>query len=230
MEVLAPFFVVLIILVFGLVIYLLVRHQEAAKTRKSLIARELGFTPYQPDEAFFNQIIQLYERKWGKTSFELNNVFHKRIPDGDLYLFDLINTAGEEENLIEEQAIAVVSRYLDLPKFTLFPQIGDEGVGVNFTNKLLRWVVSKAGDPVDFTGHPDFQERYLVSSPHEIQTRQFLDDRKLHLLAQLRMTGVHAGGSMFVVSRFFQESQSINRDQISKRITNAMDIFQVFTD
>ena len=230
MEFFGPLLVVLIILLFGTVFYFLVRHQKAQKTRKTLIARELGFAPIEPDEALSNRIFQIYEKKWGKTNFELTNVFHKRIPDGDMYLFDLINTAGEEDSLTEEQAIALVSRYLKLPKFTLFPQLVEEGVGVNFANRILRWVVTKAGDPVDFTGHPDFQERYLVSSPEEDKTRQFLDDRKLHLLSQLHMTGIHAGGDMFVLSRFFQENQSLNRDQISKRISNAMDIFQIFTD
>ena len=230
MEVFGPLLIILIILLFGTIFYFLVRHQKAAKTRKSLIARELGFTPIEPEDALSNRIFQLYQKKCGKTNFELNNVFHKRIPDGDMYLFDLINTAGEEDSLTEEQAIALISHYLDLPKFTLFPQLVAEGTGVNFTNRLLRWVVKKAGNPIDFPGQPDFQERYLVSSPEEDKTRQFLDDRKLHLLAQLQMTGIHAGGDMFVLSRFFQENQSLNRGQISKRISNAMDIFQIFTD
>lgn len=229
MEMLAPFLVIGVVALFGILAIFLIRKEKAEKNQKTQIALTLGFTPIEADLRFTDRIRLLYKKKWGKTNFILQNVSLKRIPDGEMYLFDLVNTAGEDENITEDQAIAVLSRYLDLPEFTIFPQVDIEGVGGQFANTLLRWMVSKTGNPIDFSDHPEFQKRYLVSSPDEQGTRRFFDDRKLRMLAQVKLIGIHASGDLFVLSKFNQDNQSNPRDTISERVSQAMDIFQIFT-
>jgi hypothetical protein len=230
LEDLAPFLVLGIVALFGVMIFFMIRTEKRERARKSQLARELGFTLIEVTSALTARISQLYEKKWGKTNFELRNVSRKIIPDGEMYLFDLVDTAGEDDTFTEDQAIAVVSRYLQLPEFTIFPQLDIEAAGSKIANTLLRWVISKAGDPIDFPDHPAFEERYLVSSADEAGTRQFLDDRKLHMLAQVQFLGIHAGGDLFVLSKFDLTGKGRKREDLSKKVTQAMDVFQIFTD
>ena len=229
METLAPLLTLGIIILFGILVVFLIRMEKAEKSRKSQQALNIGFTPIEPDQSLLVRISQLYQTKKGITSFELRNVSHKGIPDGEMYLFDLVNTSGEEDSVVEEQAVAVFSQYLDLPEFTIFPQLDIKGTGGRIVKSLLSWVVSKAGDPVDFSDHPRFQQRYLVSSGDSQETRNFLDDRKLHLLAKVRLLCIHAGGDIFVLSTFDQAVNPRNNESISKRISKALDVYQIFT-
>lgn len=231
MEDLLPLLVLIIIIFFGVLVFFLIRAEKAEKSRKSQLAQGLGFEPVEPDKILVERIGQLYENKWGdKHHFELRNVFRKQIPDGEMYLFDLVNTGGDEESYTEDQAIAVLSRYLKMPEFIIIPQVNLEGFGGKFANSLLQWVVSKAGNPVDFQDHPKFQQRYLVSSHDEQGTRQFLDDRRLHLLAQARSLGIHASGDLFVLSKVDQVSQPRSDKSVSERVSQAMDVYQIFTE
>jgi len=229
MENLAPFLALGVIVLFGILVIFLIRLEKAEKQRKSQLALNLGFEPIEPDQALTDRISYLYQYRLGKSRYDLRNVSLKRIPDGEMYLFDLVNTAGEEDNITEDQAIAIISRYLNLPEFTIFPQVDIDGAGGKFANSLLRWMVSKVGDPVGFPDHPKFQKRYLVSSADEQGTRQFLDDRRLHLLAQVRLLGIHASGDLFVLSKLDPVSQPRTREAISERVTQAMDVYQIFT-
>lgn len=230
MENLVPFLVLGIILLFGILVFFMIRAEKAEKGRKLQIARDLGFFSVEPDPSLTDRISQLYQHQLGESAFELRNVSRKQIPDGEMYLFDLVNTAGEEDSVTEDQAIAIASQYLNMPEFTIFPKVDIEGFGGKFANSLLQWVVAKVGDPLDFPDHVEFQKRYLVSSADEQGTRQFLDARKLQLLAQVRLLGIHARGDMFILSKFDQVSQTRTRETIGERVSQAMDLYQIFSD
>ncbi len=229
MESMAPFFILSIAVLIGVFVFYSIRKDKEENIRKLQLTRNLEFTPVEPDQVFTDRINQLYHQIPGKSIFELRNVSHMTIPDGEMFLFDLVNTAGEGDSNTEEQAIAVVSQYLNLPEFTIYPQLDIHGFGSKFANTLVRWVVSKVGDSLDFPEHLEFQKRYLVSSQDEQGTREFLDGRKLHMLAQVQLLGIHAGGDLFVLSKFDQVSKPVNRESFSERISQAVDVFQIFT-
>ena len=226
---LAASLIILIILIFIAFIIFMIRREKVEKVRKVQMIQSLGFIPVESDQELLNQIFYLFENRWDEAQFQVQNLYRKRIPDGDMYIFDLVNIAGDEDHVTEEMAIAMVSQYLELPAFTMFPRLAEDGLGWEIANRVLGWVVSKLGDPINFPDHPEFQKNFLVSSKDVEETRQFLDDRKLHMLAQIRMIGIHAGGNMFVLSRFLQTSPPEKHDQLSKRITLAMDVFQILS-
>jgi hypothetical protein len=196
----------------------------------------LGFTPIDPDPELVRKITRLYSdiRATGPNgageSYELQNVFGKRMLDGELYLFDLVNTSGEDDSYTEVQAVAVVSPHLALPAFMLTPRSDMEGVVSMLGNQLLAWVISKFGNPVEFPESPQFERRYLVSSPDPGGVRRFLDEERLHRLAKTRLMGVHAGGDLFTVARIDLSARSLTQEMISERVSQAMDVFSIFLD
>jgi len=219
---------------FGLIIALILRAGLKAKAASSQIRQSLGFRPIQPTPDLVQKIAQLYQNlRLNRKSLEagnyhLLNVFSKQMPDCDVVLFDLIHTAGDEDGYSEKQAVAVISPHLNLPPFVVFPKVNTEGALSDLANKVIGWVVAKFGSPVGFPEVPEFDERYLVSSPDPEGTRQFLDESKLRRLAKTTLVGVNACGELFTLSPIDRASRPLQREATAERVNQAMDVFSIF--
>jgi len=109
----------------------------------------------------------------------------------------------------------------------VFPRPELEGALAKLSNALLGWVIARWGDPVDFTDAPDFERRYLVSSPEPDRTRRFLDDGRLRRLADTRLLNIHAGGDMLTVARIDPTATSVTLETVTARVDEALAIFAV---
>ena len=224
-----PWLLVLgVFLLFGLILYFLIASSRKHKERKSQIARTLGFSPIEPDMALTALISKLYSHENFSREYELHNVSQKITVNGKMLLFDLVDTSGEDDSYRADQALAVFSDHLDLPRFVVFPKADIDGVAANLANKVLQWVLSKFGTPLDFSHVPEFERRYVVVSPDPDDTRRFLDDIRLNGLAQARMLNLYAGGSAFALSQFDPAPKSTDLETMKGRLRLAMDIHALF--
>ena len=224
-----------ILLLFGLLVVYIIYSERKGRAAKIKLSRSLGFSPIDPEPELIQKIVRLYQglRKNGyppaDDQFQLQNVACKRLPDYDLFIFDLLNRSGDEDSYTEDGALAVVSHHLKLPTFMVFPKADFEGTLSFMGNKFLTWIFTKVGNPIGFPECPEFERRYLVSSPDPAGTRQFLNESRLHQMAKTRMMSIQAGGDLFTISRVDQFTKPVNdKETMSTRIQLARDVFLIF--
>lgn len=234
MDVLNVVIVLVIVALFGLIIFQMIRLEARSRDKKLQISRSLGFTPLEPGPDLVQTLSALYKSLRAEGSlpagdnFELHNVFQQTLPDGEMYLFDLVETSGEDDSNLENQAVAVISPHLDLPPFLIFPKTDREGALAEAANKVLGWLIAQMGQPVDFSKFPEFQSRYLVSSPDPDATRLFLDEGRIRRLAKTRLLTVHAGGNIFTCSQISELARPLSREILTARVHQAKDLFFMF--
>jgi hypothetical protein len=145
-----------------------------------------------------------------------------------MFIFDLIDTSGEDDSYTEKQAVAIISPRLNLPAFVIFPKMDIDGAAASIANNIFGWMISKMGNPVEFPHFPEFEQRYLVSSPDPDGTRQFLDEGKLGRFGETRLIGIHAGGDIFTLSRIDMAAQPLTKKMMSERVDQAISVFSIF--
>jgi hypothetical protein len=145
-----------------------------------------------------------------------------------MFLFDLIDTSGGESSCTENQAVAVVSPHLDLPAFAIFPRADIDGPLPKLADRVLGWVVSRCGTPIEFPQVLEFGKRYFVSSRDPEAVQRFLDDGKLRCLASTRLLGIHAGGDIFTLSHIDMLAKSTTQETMENRVEQARRVFSIF--
>ncbi len=232
MELLSVLFVLAIV---AGTVALMIRARRREQETKAQISRSLGFAPIQSTPELRGKIAHLYcalrtdRNNVDESKYELENVAVRHMPDCDLYIFDLVDSSGGETSYPEQQAVAVVSPHLSLPAFMMFPKADMDGSVAKLGNQFLGWIFSRLGSPVEFPEFPEFENKYLVSSPEPDGTRRFLDADKLHQLARTRLLSVHACGDLFTLSRMEEiTARSTAPGMIGERVDLALHLFSVW--
>jgi hypothetical protein len=226
---------VLVILgLFGLAIFYMVRSERKDAQVKRSIIDSLGFAPVEVTPELTQRFVDFHNRirdKWVREKhreYELRNVARKLLPDYEVIIFDLIDHGGNDTSYLETQAVAVISPHLELPAFSLFPKVNVEGATANLGNKLLTWIVKNAGSPVAFPDFPEFEKRYLVSSNEPYETEEFLDEIRLRRLSKTSMMSISASGDMFTVSEIGASNRQSSIEAVSARVNLAAEIYSIF--
>jgi hypothetical protein len=218
-----------ILLFFGLIVYGMFASGRKESERKRQMAQALGFTPIEPEASLTATLSQLYQSRKAKSRYELRHVSRKTLPEGELVLFDLVETSGEADSYPEQQAVAVISPHLNLPPFMIFPKADIEGQLSDLANRMLHWVVSKVETAVEFPEAPEFQWRYIVTSPEPEATRRFLNENNLRQLAQTRLYAIHAGGKAFSFSHLDPSRKRFTAETLRERVNQAQALYKIFS-
>lgn len=214
---------------FAFVIYLAIKTGRSDTENKRQLAQALGFTPIEPDEHLNLKIGNLYQHKSGNKRYQLRHVSRRIMPEGEMYLFDLIETSGEDDSITEQQAVAIISPQLDLPGFVLHPKVDAEKYPIGgLANKLIRWATTFIGEPVDFPEYPDFQGKYIVSSLDPEPVRRYFDASLAQALARTSFNRIYAGGDIFTFSQLSTQVKAPDQNSLSQRVNQALDVFRIF--
>jgi hypothetical protein len=215
MDRLLPLYIGAAVAFVGGVVYLAIRHERAARQELRDAVRDLGFIAAGATHDLLDRVTEVYaatrpHHHAGSAKYRLGNVFVRRTGDGEVYLFDLTDTADRESSLVERQAVAVVSPRLRLPPFLVIPRLRGEGAMPAMANRALTYLAKHAGTPVEFPSHPHSGEQFIVTSPEPDATRRFLEGR-LHAFAGIGYATIQAGGNLVIVSRVSRARQSARR-------------------
>lgn len=225
LETLFPILVVLgFFIIFGLVIYGMVSSSKKERQEKVDTARSLGFLPFTPDAALTDQIVSLYRSGEKSGRYELHNVYYRYTSDGECYLFDLESRSGDDTSYPEKQAVAVFSKRLSLPGFSLVPRADVPGPFANLANQAVTWLMARFEQPVDCSTHPGFDQRYLLSSPDPSGAREFFTPALLDHLAQTRLYTVKGARDGFLFSTLDFQSKVPLRERTAARVRSALDM------
>jgi hypothetical protein len=215
--------------VFGLVVYLSIQSSRKELQNKRQLAQNLGFTPIEADEKLIIKISSPYRLPGTKNQFMIQNVSRKVIPDGEIYLFDLLETSSDENTTSENQAVAVTSQYLNIPQFTFFPKADPKYALSGMANRVMEWAMSRVGRATTFPEFPEFNARYIVTSDNDPQfIRAFLDSRRAQFFAQTQLYTLHALGDMFTFSEVDPQFKKLDQEILSRRVNRALEIFRQF--
>lgn len=230
MESITILVVLLILLVFAGMVIVSITATRRAKEARARMAQTLGITPApQLDAALVEQITALYRTSWEQFKADLLNVSHLSLPDGELFLFDLLDTGGNSTSITESQAVAIRSSTLRLPPFQLYPKVDASKYALGgLANKIVEGSVSKVGTPVNFPEYPAFQARYAVTSTDPEAARRFLEEEKARYFARTENYTLRAGGNLFTFAEIEPGFKPNDPAHMTRRIQRTLEIYRLF--
>jgi hypothetical protein len=216
------------LLFFGGMVYFAIQSSRKDVEKKQQISQALGFSPVEADPAVTDKIAELYRRPESHTNYEMRNVSRRVIPDGEMYLFDLVDTSGDNDSWTEHQAVGIVSPYLKMPPFTLFPKAEQKYALSGLANKVLEWGMSFVGSPVDFPEYPEFESRYILTSNESSDwIHEFFDQSLAGYFSRTQMFMLHASGDVFTFSEMGANFDTSDQNVMSQRVNHALNIFRL---
>lgn len=190
----------------------------------------MGLARVEGDEALRARLRTLYRTGVGEWHVELHNVLRRRLPDAELFVFDLVAPGVEGDSWLERQAIAVRSPYLHLPAFHLFPKVDPSSFALGgLANRIIAQATATVGTPVDLSRLPEFHSRYLVVADDPEPVRRFFDSRKAVGLAESGNLILRADGDVSVFAEIGPEAWRTDPRRLSRRIDRALEIHALFT-
>jgi hypothetical protein len=219
--------VVGILLLFSLVVYSMILSARKDVAKKAEIALSLGFSAWNPDHNLLEQMVSVQPPDRWNDRYELKNVFRKSVPEGLMFLFDLINISGDEGGQTETQLVAVISPELNLPHFALFPQADVQGWAAGVANRVMKMAIGHSAALLEFSENPDFQKKYLLATWESETARRFFDPQVLAGMAQTRLLNVYARGNLFILSSLDPSLKSLDQRMIADRIDKAVQVFHI---
>jgi hypothetical protein len=209
MDILGPVIGILFIAAFtGLVIWI-VRHQRGAKMARETFLSGLGFTKIPPELELLSRLDQIYRRN-PTQKFEVPAAFRKQTAQGMFYIFDLLETSGDENIQLGSNSLAVISADLKLSRFLIAGrmQFTRKAAGwmINAAEKVIGWAASQGGfTRLDLAEFPEIDQKLMVLSDEEYASREFLTRERLARLTWLadpqRLSEVASDGDCFVIKR-----------------------------
>jgi hypothetical protein len=188
MQIASLLFVLAFIGLFAGIILLMVSAGKKDRARKAEVARSLGFTPIEkPDQTLTGRIVELH-RHSQNSSFSLHNVFVRNTPEGQMVLYDLDDTSGDESSVVARMAVALVTPGRELPRFVIFPRINKEGKLASIANRALEWIASRNMEKVVMDDRPDFAQRYMVTAEDAFRVKETLNASLINLLVNISET------------------------------------------
>ena len=221
LDILAPIIAILFIAAFaGLIVWIIRRGRRQKMARETFLSG-LGFTKTQPAPELLSRLDQIYRRR-PTQKFELPAAFRKQTAQGMFYIFDLVETSGEENSQLGSNSAAVISPDLKLPRFLiagrmLFPGKA-AGWMVNAAEKVIGWAASQGGyTRLSLEEFPEIDQKLMVLAEDEISAREFLTRERLARLTWLasteRLSEVAADGDCFVIKRSSPPARLKNGDR-----------------
>lgn len=213
---------------FGGMVYFAISTTRRETEQKKQLAQSLGFSPVESDPKLTEKIAALYRRPGAQTRYELQNVSRRSIPDGEMYIFDLVDKSGDDDSWTERQAVAIVSPYLKLPPFTLYPKADQKYALSGLANKVLEWGMTFVGSPIPFPEYPEFNARYIVTSNESSDwVRGFFDQRLVDYFSRTQMFMLHGMDDIFTFSEMDFSRRPDIQENVSRRVNQTLDIFRV---
>lgn len=207
----------------------MIKSERKRRDQKKYDSLVLGFQEIDnPPPWLVDRILHLHQ-KIDHQKLRVENVYEKADFDYELYLFDVWDDSGDSSDLLHDPEIAVVSRSLDLPRFSLVPKVVQEGRLAHLANWLLDKLASRQGKKIPFESYPEFDRRYVVIGEDERAIRHFFSDDRLAWLSQTKYWVIEADGNMFAFDEFKPDAaRNKQGGNIQDRVNNAARVFDAF--
>jgi hypothetical protein len=222
-------FLILTILAFvGIVAYYSISTTKRDTVHRAEVASSLGFQPASGESySLLMQRLAEINPRLGRSYMELHNVFAKEIPEGSLFLYDMWNTSGEKNNIVHNQALALIVPQLSLPRFIISSKMMSKGLIATFANNIITWVFQNTMPIVGFPDYPEFNNRFTVAASDAQAFRNILDRSAMDQLRSHGDVFLAGGKDTLLYSPMLTRNKGVKHDtDLSDRITAGLDIMQ----
>lgn len=195
---------IIIFLIGGFVtlLFFLINKQKLRKISQLKTLSAMGFVRVDRDLALVTGILQGLSRESDSTSIRIENLFLKALPDGKLYLLDIVDRSDSEKMPFGELAVLMISHNMNLPRFSIYPKLSLQGRLGNLTNTLLETVYSKIGTVVEEWGDELFEDRYVVITDFEDEVRGVLTTRVIERFNGIEGLALECDQNVMLINQF----------------------------
>jgi hypothetical protein len=190
----------------GLMVWRAWKGQKAREQR----LLDLGFTRLPGLPGFQERLEAIYRRS-ARQVFKMGSIYEKREQQGHFYIFDLVETSGEDNTWIANGSAAYISPALNLPRVHISARIpaGKGAAGAwmaGMAERLIDWAVSRAGmTRLELLDYPEVDEKLMILAVDEAAALEFFNRKRLDSLLWLadpqRMSEIDCAGDCFVLKR-----------------------------
>jgi len=205
---------VIIIVVFVVPVFLMVRYEKKRTNQLARIASDLKLS-FNPEcrKTIFESI------SFGIFNYgRVYNMMHGKVDNVEFAIFDHdYKTSGSGDNpggTYKQTAIYFKSTNLNLPRFTLSPEDLWDKIGSVFGNQ-----------DIDFPTHPDFSKRFLLRGEDETKIRAIFTDKLLNFFNSQKKITVEGGGDQLVL---YRDEKRIGPEEWQKFIDQGFQFFDEF--
>jgi hypothetical protein len=218
------------ILLIGAIVLWMVRSNKQQKKERAEMAAMLGFHPAaNTDYALLKDRLAVINPRYVKNDQELREVFLHRLPEGDLYLYDLWDTGGDSSSVVHSRALAMVVPEKHFPRFSITSRLVMPGKFAGLANKVITWAMARDMKVIDFPESPEFNTRFIVAGENELPLRELFNSTILDQLKGYEGVFLAGGGDTLMFSQQFEKSTAQKDINIlSSRINKAVDIMRLF--
>jgi hypothetical protein len=214
------------IFVSGIAIFVLIvtaiRRTQTMKAEQNRLLREFGFVSLKRVEPTLEERVRSLVPQHQK-SIRLVNIHQLDRNDGKVYIFDLY-TGGKNSSTYK--SIAIISQYLNLSRFSLYPKINLGGIIGKALNKMIKYIVSRNLREIILDNNPEFMNKYqLFGNDRDSVKEIYSGDLPRRLLEKADLFYIQAEGDTVLFSRFNPETRQyyhyLNRKSLQSIIDDA---------
>ena len=188
----------LIIMAFGVLLYLAIRTSRKITAEKNHQAQTMGFDALnEPPPQLASRVDEVFKRSDQKAVY-IDEIFSKQEGNRELFIFD-IQDSSDDDNEMGSEVFGMITSELDLPRFSLttLPGFSSDSFLGGIMDKLLDKVLSLAEKYQGMSRieipNPDFGDQVIVFGSDEIAVRELM--RGIHLSTLTRsQSPIHIAG------------------------------------
>jgi hypothetical protein len=180
--------VIVIVIVFGGVIYALYAEKKRTESLKDF-ADELGLDFFPKGREDVLAKVQQFKLFSTGHSRKMKNLILGTTEIASIAIFDYQYTTGSGKNSSthSQTVVSMQSSALTIPDFTLRPE-GWFGSALGFQD-------------IDFDNHPEFSKLFVLKGENEASVREFFDDQILDFFVQRKGITFEGASGVFVYCR-----------------------------
>jgi hypothetical protein len=208
-----------VVLIFGLILFFVIRTSRRQQLEQENQLQGLGFTALEsPPPELERRVGEIYQTK-GEREIHLWRVYHRQELDQDLYLFDAADTGGDSSELGSE-IFGLISTRLALPRFSLvtLPDFDRDSLVGSLMDKLLDKVMSFAEgylqlERIEFPDRPDLDDQVILFGRDPFAVREMIERVGIYSLRSSKLPLQIAGSGDFITVDFSTSSSPDQSDQ-----------------
>ena len=217
---------------FGFGFYYILTSEKKRREKKRLLLQSLGFhAVVHPDPELVEQLQSLYKKRPHQKK-RIDNMHFRKEGAGEIFIYEVWDETGKDNDLDEAYGMAVCSPYLDLPRFTLFPKADIPGKMAALANRMLERLVPQDQHIIKFEKHDSFTKRYLLLGNEEERIRHLFSENIITHLSTTGMWHVEGSGKLFTFSKFhFQgNTKSSKSADINLKLQEIRTLYKWFAE
>jgi hypothetical protein len=208
-----------VILLFGLILFLVIRTSRRQQLAFDHQLQQLGFQALEtPPPELERRVAELYQTR-AEREIELWRVYHRRELDQDLYVFDAVDISGDSSD-VGSAVFGMISRNLALPRFSMvtMPDFDRDSLIGGLMDKILDKVLDYAEgylqlERIEFPDRPELDDQIMLFGRNPAAVREILDRVGLYSLTREKMSLQIAGSGDFITVDFTMPSSADLPDQ-----------------